>query len=205
MQRCCTDVSSAWKHILQRDRSALIDPLRRRRHFLAASCVKFSQVLPHCSGFPPATLCGTSTALEGRMLGGKWPFASCPVPHCWRWCPEGRKNSLVWWLAAGGCLIQMPSLAQMALTFSSSPQAKGWIRWDSLAWFSHQHFSILPSRPRFPQTCCTNLFTPDHILLPSNSPWTQNSKTQKEGRDHRDHLIWILTWVPEPPKCPSRP
>lgn len=64
-----------------------------RRSVLTASCVNLSQVLPHCSGFPPATL---SVALsgdsEGRMLGSKWSFASCSDPLLVEVVPGGEEG-----------------------------------------------------------------------------------------------------------------
>lgn len=64
----------------------LLGTLRGRRSFLTASCVNVSQVLPHCSGFPPTRLSvACPRAWEGDMLGSKWPFAWCSVPCWWRW------------------------------------------------------------------------------------------------------------------------
>ena len=67
-------------------------PSDGRRSFLGIACVNLSQVLPHCSGFPPTTLSvALPRALEGRMLGSKWPFTLCSVSCWWRRCPEGRE------------------------------------------------------------------------------------------------------------------
>lgn len=59
---------------------ALSETHKGRKSFLTASCVNVSQVLPHCSGFPPTTLSvALPGASEGHTLRGKWSFPSCSV------------------------------------------------------------------------------------------------------------------------------